>query len=192
MALGEVGGERGGENVWLMCENCSTIEIKKKKILLYVIFIQTQSFSLFKKEILNVLTIVRYQSPQIKLQENWENRAIKIFGLFSEVEWGGKKKKTISVSSCLLPSPTFLPASLSHSLCLALSLNHTDTGNSFRKWYEGTLGTTSCHSFNWPPYGPSDGVQGLSSILLSSSLSNHSNWNHSIHMHWVPTMLKAL
>lgn len=26
------------------------------------------------------------QKPQIKLQENWENRAIKIFELFTEVE----------------------------------------------------------------------------------------------------------
>lgn len=161
MALGEVVRERGGESVWLMCENCSTIEIKKKKKDSFCMWLsfKHKAFLYLRKKILNVLTIVRYQSPQIKLQENWENRAIKIFGLFSEVEWGEKK----DYCSFLLPFALThislsVSASLSLSLCLALSLTHTDRGNSFRKWYRGTLGTMSCHSFNWPPYGPSDGV----------------------------------
>lgn len=77
MALGKVGGKRGEGSVRLTFENCSTIKTLKKiiRFLLYVTFTRTESFSL-RKKILIVPTIVHYQSPQIKLQENWENRAV--------------------------------------------------------------------------------------------------------------------
>lgn len=57
-----------------MFENCSTIKrffLEIIRFLLYVTFIQTQSFSLSKKKKNPImLTIVHYQKLQIKLQEN--------------------------------------------------------------------------------------------------------------------------
>lgn len=85
--------------MWLLFKHKASLYFSKKKK---------------KTQTLIVLTIARYQKPQIKLQENWENRAINIFELFTEVEWGGKK--TVS-ASCYLHSPhphlfPFLPLSV--------------------------------------------------------------------------------
>lgn len=159
---------------------------KKKRFLLYGLsFKHKASLYLSNKKSYLCLQLCINQRPQIKLQENWENRAIKIFELFTEVE--EEKKDCSSFLLPFIPLPFPLPPQFpSLPLSVCLSVFHT---LSQEITLEGSYGTWSCRGFNWLPYWPSES---LSSVLLYSCFSYPSSWNHSFHMRWVLSMSKAL